>query len=186
MEARPPVPIGGVPRKDAADRSDMARYIFFHIGARPVVTPDLPSTDAVESWARGRYLYDEGAAWTDIPEADWEAAPGLPGTWGDVTLDWPVRRTLLKEDWYAGPIEVIPNGRVVWVSASHPDYGPVLPHIQAARKAVPDDAPSSVEDGLWRLQRALQAPLGEGNRTLREVDPIAWALLFGNGTERLA
>lgn len=85
----------------------MARYFFIHLGARPVVTPDLPSTDAVEAWARALHGYDGEAAWTDIPEDEWAAWRPLPGAWGDVALDWPVRRTLLDEDWYAGPIEVL-------------------------------------------------------------------------------
>lgn len=82
----------------------MARYIFHHLGSRPFITPDLPSKDAVENWAQARFDYDDQSFWADISEL--EDLP-LPIAFGDPELDWPVRRELNGEDWYAGPIEVL-------------------------------------------------------------------------------
>jgi hypothetical protein len=86
------------------------RVLFFHLGTMPSVSPDLPDTDAIEAWAQRMYGYrmDEDAeGWRSISVEDWEECPPLPGSSGDTDLDWPIRRTLCDEDWYAGPIEVL-------------------------------------------------------------------------------
>lgn len=60
----------------------MARYVFFHLGARPVVTPDLPSTDAVEAWALGVYGYGTDGSWEDISEDGWTTVRPSPRSGG--------------------------------------------------------------------------------------------------------
>lgn len=85
----------------------MARYIFMHLGQKPVVTPDFATLPEVEAWAQATYGYGTDEKWKDITDWRDNDYPPLPTSTGDVDFDWPVKRTLCDEDWYVGPIEVL-------------------------------------------------------------------------------